>query len=120
MWLTGFQVTYFDLVPEAVARRVRFHRVPWLWTGGVTIGRHIFLRRGYHLSSDLVIAHELVHAGQYAKQGTVGFLRAILNDYLRLRVREGWPHRVARFRMSSERSARHVAGRWAQRKGVGG
>ncbi len=118
MRLTGYQITYFDLVPEQVARRVRFHRVPWLWAGGVTVGRHIFLRRGFELSSDILIAHELVHAHQYARQGTVGFLRAYLTDYLRLTVVDGWPHRVAYFRMSAERSARSEARKWAARRGV--
>ena len=118
MRLTGYQRTYFDLIPEDVARRVRIHRVPFLWAGGVTVGRRIFLRRGFELSSDRLIAHELVHAHQYARQGTPRFLRAYLKDYLRLRIREGWPHRVAYVRMSAERSARHRTRLWMDAKGI--
>ena len=52
------------------------HRLPgFMPMGGVTIGRHIFLKAGH---SQVILEHELVHVRQYARWGIWGFLRRYL------------------------------------------
>lgn len=60
--------------------KVRLHfRSPLLlffpsWVTGVTVGRHIFFRRGRETVSPQTLRHELIHVCQYAELGLWGFL----------------------------------------------
>ncbi len=46
---------------------------PWFPAAGITIGRHVFLKKELQ-GNQLLLAHELVHVGQMAKTGTLWFL----------------------------------------------
>lgn len=48
----------------------------------VTLGRHIFVRRGVN-PSDVLLRHEAVHVAQAAELGLVRFLGLYLTDWLR-------------------------------------
>lgn len=60
--------------------KVRLHfRSPLLllfprWVSGVTLGRHVFFRRGAKSVSPETIRHELIHVCQYLEHGFWGFL----------------------------------------------
>ncbi len=111
--LSRAEVEWSDLVPAPVARRARLHRVRVLPPGaqGMTVGRHVLLGRG-HEDRPVLVAHELVHARQYAERGLVPFLARYLTDYLRnlLRLRS---HRQAYLAIPAEVEARAEAKRWA-------
>jgi hypothetical protein len=110
--LTTAELARYDHVPRGVAERVRLYTVPLLSPGahGMTVGRRILLLKG-HTDRELLIAHELVHARQYAEQGRVRFLARYLRDYLRnlWRLRR---HRAAYLAIPAEEEARSEARAW--------
>lgn len=75
MWL-------FDGVPHNIVMRARFLKIPFLWVGGVTFGRFIFLKKGLDDSNSRLIAHELVHSQQFDEFGIFGFLSRYIQNYL--------------------------------------
>lgn len=105
----------YDHVARPVAERARLHRVPALAPGssGMTVGRHVLLRRGHEDRAPL-IAHELVHAQQYALRGTGRFLTTYLRDYAAnlARLRR---HRPAYLAIPAEEEARALTDRWSER-----
>jgi hypothetical protein len=77
-----------------------------------TVGRFVFVRRGYE-TSEYLIAHELVHVGQYRERGLLGFLVPYLSRYVVLRL-DGWPHLAAYRRLPEE-----VEADWQARLALG-
>lgn len=72
-------------------------RGSWLITtilkiNGITIGRHIFIQPQFTWRDSQnrlcapkdLIAHELTHSVQYARQGFFGFLKSYLGDFWKL------------------------------------
>ena len=113
-WLTRTEVEDYDHIPRAVAVRARLHRVRVLPPGssGMTLGRQVLLRRG-HEGDRKLVAHELVHAAQYADRGRARFLTRYLADYARnlIRLRN---HRQAYLAIPAEVDARAGAADWLQ------
>ena len=117
--LTAQEVAGYDLVPAEIARRARVQRVPVLapGTSGMTLGRLILLRCDDDRSGQCtLVAHELVHAGQYAELGVLRFLGRYLGEYAsnRMRLRN---HKQAYASISFEVEARTAAACWAARRG---
>ena len=88
--LTPTELDAYDVLPRALATRVRIQRVPFLAPGssGMTIGRIVFLRSdGVYDGSRTIIAHELVHVRQYYQLGVLRFLARYVADYGRALAR---------------------------------
>ncbi len=112
--LTAQEIARYDLVPPDVSRRARVQKVPLLAPGahGMTVGRLILmLRDDDQTGRRVLLAHELVHVGQYAELGVVGFWSRYLGEYFanlwRLRS-----HRQAYLAISFEAEARAAAEHW--------
>lgn len=118
--LTDAEWQAYDHIPPAVAARVRIARVPVLAprADGMTIGRFVLLRRdepGQRTGERELLAHELVHAVQYADLGTARFLRRYVAAYLRNR-RHLHGHRAAYLAIPYEEEARAAAAAWAENR----
>lgn len=116
--LTDAEWRAYDHIPPSVAARVRIVRVPVLANGadGMTLGRFVLLRRddpGHRSGERELLAHELVHAVQYADLGMPRFLWRYVTAYLgnRRRLRR---HRDAYLAIPFEEEARAQAARWAE------
>ena len=82
----------------------------------MTIGTFVFLRRDDdHSGNRQLIAHELVHVGQYAELGLIGFLSRYGRDYLRGLARHRH-HREAYLAIPAEVEARKQAASWAEQR----
>ena len=117
--LTAQEVAGYDLVPAEIVRRARVQRVPVLapGTGGMTVGRLILVRRDDDRSGQCtLLAHELVHAVQYAQLGVPRFLWRYLGEYASnlMRLRN---HKQAYASISFEVEAYTAAACWAARRG---
>ena len=116
--LTAAELDAYDVLPRALATRVRIQRVPFLAPGsnGMTIGRFVFLRNdGIYDGSREIIAHELVHVRQYYELGLVPFLARYLTHYMRalLRLKR---HRAAYLAIPFEARAYAEADEWLARR----
>jgi hypothetical protein len=116
--LTDAEWRAYDHIPPSVAAQVRVLRVPVLAPGadGMTLGRFVLLRRdepGQRTGERELLAHELVHAAQYAELGMPRFLWRYVTAYLRNRRRLGG-HREAYLAIPFEEDARAQAARWAE------
>ncbi len=116
--LTDAELRAYDHIPPAVAARVRIVRVPVLANGadGMTLGRFVLLRRDdpeQRGGERELLAHELVHAVQYAELGMPRFLWRYVTAYLRNRRRLR-RHRDAYLAIPFEEEARAQAARWAE------
>jgi hypothetical protein len=119
--LTAAELDAYDVLPRALATRVRIQRVPFLAPGsnGMTIGRFVFLRNdGSYDGSRKIIAHELVHVRQYYELGLLRFLARYVRDYARglLRLKR---HRAAYLAIPFEQHAYDEAERWLARRQSG-
>lgn len=106
---------YRDLLDPALAERVRVQQVPFLPPGaaGMTIGRLVLVTRDDdRTGARKLLAHELVHVGQFHEHGFVGFLWRYLIDYGRGLWRHR-RHRAAYLDIPFEREARTLAKRWS-------
>jgi hypothetical protein len=112
--LTEEEIERYDHVARSVTERVRLHSVRLLPRGssGMTLGRHVLLRKGEE-ERKVLVAHELVHAQQFALRGVTRFLRTYLRDYSSNLTRLK-RHKVAYRAIPAESEARELAGRWAQ------
>ena len=112
--LTDEEIERYDHIARSVAERVRIHSVRILPRGssGMTLGRHVLLRRGEE-DRKVLIAHELVHAQQFSLRGGPRFLRRYLRDYASALTRLK-RHKPAYRAIPAEAEARELAGRWAQ------
>jgi hypothetical protein len=116
--LTDAEWRAYDHIPPSVAARVRVLRVPVLAPGadGMTLGRLVLLRRdepAQRTGERELLAHELVHAVQYAELGVPRFLWRYVRSYLRNRRRLRG-HREAYLAIPFEEEARVQAARWAE------
>jgi hypothetical protein len=116
--LTPTEIESYDVLPRALAARVRIQRVPFLAPGanGMTIGRFVFLRNdGQFDGSRKLIAHELVHVRQYYELGLLRFLARYLRHYVRglLRLKR---HRAAYLAIPFEQWAYAEADEWLARR----
>jgi hypothetical protein len=116
--LTEAELDAYDVLPRALATRVRIQRFPFLAPGanGMTFGRFVLLRNdGIYDGSRKLIAHELVHVRQYYELGFLRFLVRYLRDYLRGlgRLRR---HRAAYLAISFEQRAYEEADEWLARR----
>ncbi len=114
--LSADELEQYDHVPLAIAEGVRVHTVRVLAPGaaGMAIGRHILVRKDDTTGRSALIAHELVHAQQWADEGVVGFLGRYLNDYVR-GLRKYRSHRSAYLDIGHERAARTKTEIWRHR-----
>ena len=122
--LSPVEVASYDHVPASVAGRVRVVRVPVLPPGadGMTLGRVILLRRDAmadRTGRRTLLAHELVHARQWAELGVARFLwRYLLAYAANLRRLRG--HQAAYLAIPLEAEAREGADWWERaRAGCG-
>ncbi len=122
--LSPVELASYDHVPPSVTGRVRVLRVPVLPPGadGMTLGRVILLRRDAmadRTGRRALLAHELVHARQWAELGVARFLwrylRAYLSNLRRLRR-----HQAAYLAIPLEVEARDGAERWERASAGGG
>ena len=121
--LTDAEWRAYDHVPPAVAARARVIRVPILFAGadGMTLDRFVLLRRddpGDRTGERELLAHELVHAVQWAELGVARFLWRYATAYLRNRRRLGG-HRDAYLAIPFEEEARAAAAGWAAARAEG-
>ncbi len=79
---------------------------------GLTLGRFVFIRKG-HETSRYLLAHELVHVGQYRRRGVPGFLGRYVGRYLLLRL-DGFGHDAAYRRLPEE-----IEADWTARRSLG-
>lgn len=116
--LTAAELDAYDVVPRALATRVRIQRVPFLAPGsnGMTIGRVVFLRNdGVYDGSRKIIAHELVHVRQYYELGLLRFLARYLSGYARALWKHR-RHRAAYYAIPFEEQAYAEADAWLARR----
>jgi hypothetical protein len=116
--LTPAELDAYDVLPRALATRVRIQRVPFLAPGssGMTIGRFVFLRNdGLLDGSRKIIAHELVHVRQYYELGLLRFFARYLKGYLRA-LAHLRRHRAAYFAIPFEQQAYAEAAEWLARR----
>lgn len=94
--LNDAEISSYDVVAPAVARRVRVYRVPLIPGGyaGMTLGRHVLLARDVAADGNsALMAHELVHARQWHDLGAIGFSARYLGSFGRNLARERrWQH----------------------------
>ncbi len=115
--LSSVELAAYDHVPAEVAKRVRIVRVPVLAPGaaGMTLGRLILVRRddpADRTGRRELLAHELVHARQWADLGAASFLWRYLRSYVAnlWRLRR---HHAAYLAIPLEEEARAEAAQWA-------
>ena len=116
--LTSAELDAYDVLPRALATRVRIQRVPFLAPGssGMTIGRVVLLRNdGVYDGSRKIIAHELVHVRQYYELGLLRFLSRYVKCYVRALWRHR-RHRVAYRAIPFEVQAYAEADEWSARR----
>ncbi len=106
----------FDHVPGPIVERARIVPVPVLppAVGAMTLGPLVLLRRDRRDDATL-LAHELVHARQWAEYGAVGFLVRYLSAYVAGLVRHR-SHRLAYRAIPFEVEARRETAAWLARQ----
>jgi hypothetical protein len=113
--LDADEITTFDHIADPVLERVRLVRTNLLppAADGMTIGRFVLLRgdRIDHRASTL-LAHELVHARQFAEMGAFRFFSAYLGAYVK-NLRATKSHRQSYLDIPLEQEARREAAQWA-------
>lgn len=118
--LTDEEFRAYDHVPAPVTARVKVLRVPFLFGGadGMTLDRFVLLvddDPSDRTGARRLLAHELVHAAQWAELGVGRFAWRYVLAYLRNRRRLGG-HRPAYLAIPYEIEARESAARWAERR----
>lgn len=122
--LLPVELASYDHVPPVVARRVVVVRVPVLppAAAAMTLGRFVLvLRDGMadRTGRRRLLAHELVHARQWAELGVARFLWRYLRGYVtHLRVHRS--HHPAYLAIPLEVEARAGADEWARRRTASG
>ena len=82
--LTSQEIASYDMIPNELASRVKVIRVPFLLGRyqGMVFGRRVFLRKNVPADGEsLLMAHELVHVGQWSDLGVVGFSTRYLTQF---------------------------------------
>jgi hypothetical protein len=116
--LTDAELRAYDHVPRAVAARVRVLRVPVLAAGadGMTLDRFVLVLRDDpedRTGGRELLAHELVHAAQWAELGLVRFAWRYVTAYAR-NLRRLRSHEQAYLAIPFEQEARAAADAWAR------
>ncbi len=116
--LESDEIDTFSHIPSGVLGRVRLVRTNLLppAADGMTVGRFVFLRGDRILDQgSTLLAHELVHARQFAELGPVKFLIVYLGSYFSnlFRLRN---HREAYLAIPLEIEARREAAEWAKER----
>ena len=116
--LSQAELDSYDVISRPLAETVRVFDVPFVPGGysGITIGRFIFLAKAIPADgASTLMAHELVHVGQYAEIGTFRYiyryLKSFFPDLYRMR---NWNQ--AYRAIPSEVEAREVTGLWQRRR----
>jgi hypothetical protein len=113
--LDADEITTFDHIADPVLERVRLIRANLLppAADGMTIGRFVLLR-GDRIDQGVsgLLAHELVHARQFAEMGAIRFFSAYLGAYIK-NLRATKNHRQAYLDIPLEQEARREAEQWA-------
>ena len=120
--LEGPELTSYNVLDTALAKRVRIVTVPVLPRGasGMTIGRWIFLKDdGDHGGGRELMAHELVHVRQYAEFGYLRFSVRYLRHYA-LGLLRHRHHRDAHLSIPAEVEALADARAWRVRNARSG
>lgn len=121
--LLPVELASYDHVPPAIAGRVVVVRVPVLPPGaaGMTLGRFVLVRRDSmadRTGRRRLLAHELVHARQWAELGVARFLWRYLRGYAaQLRLLRS--HAPAYLAIPLEVEARAGADGWARTRLAG-
>lgn len=116
--LSKAELDSYDVIDRSLAETVRVFDVPLVPGGyaGITVGRFIFLAKAVPADgASTLMAHELVHVGQYAKIGVPRYISAYLKSFFpglfRLR---NWNE--AYRAIPTEVEARNVSGDWHRRR----
>lgn len=119
--LTEREIECYDLVAPSLARRVRVYGIPFIPGGyaGITLGRNILLTTDVDADgSSALMAHELVHVGQWSDRGMLAFSRWYLSSFARNLVRhKRWT--AAYLNIEAEIEARSETTRWLHRRAAG-
>ena len=115
--LSAVELAAYDHVPPEVAARVRVQRAPVPAPGadGMTLGRLILVRRddpADRTGRRSLLAHELVHARQWAELGGARFLWRYVGSYAG-NLRRLRRHQDAYLAIPLEVEARAEAADWA-------
>jgi Domain of unknown function (DUF4157) len=112
--LNETEIAAYDVLPRALAERVRVIKVPALAPGssGMTIGRFVFVTADETRDGTRrLLAHELVHVRQWHELGVRRFLMTYLSSYARQLVRLR-SHRKAYRAITLEVEAYDLADAW--------
>lgn len=116
--LSDMELDSYDVIDRALAETVRIVNVPFVPGGyaGITFGRFIFLANPIPADgTSTLLAHELVHVGQYSEIGMpryiYAYLKSFFPDLFRMR---NWnqAYRAIPF----EEEARAHTGLWQRRR----
>lgn len=113
--LTEAELAAYDVLPRALAERVRVQKVPFLapGTSGMTLGRWVLVTTDAdQQGTRKLLAHELVHVRQWHELGAFRFLVRYLASYARQLARHR-SHRRAYRAITFEAAAYDEADAWA-------
>ncbi len=115
--LNRAELIAYDVIPEQLARKVRVVAIPGLpgRYAAITLGKMIFVARDIAQDgTSELLAHELVHVGQWTNDGIVRFVRNYLSHFATgLREHRSW-HEAYRS-ILAEVEARSEASDWCKR-----
>ena len=115
--LNRAELIAYDVIPEQLARKVRVVSIPGLpgRYAAITLGKMIFVARDIAQDgTSELLAHELVHVGQWTNDGIIVFIRKYLSHFASgLRQHRSW-HEAYRG-ILAEVEARSEASDWCER-----
>ena len=116
--LSQAELDSYDMIDRSLAETVRVFDVPFVPGGyaGITVGRFIFLAKAIPADgASTLMAHELVHVGQYAEIGVPRYIYTYLKSFFPglFRMRN-WNQ--AYRAIPSEIEARNLSGEWQRRR----
>ncbi len=115
--LSAAELVAYDVIPEQLARRVRVLSIPALpgRYAAITLGKLIFVARDIaEDGTSELLAHELVHVGQWTNDGVIRFIGKYLSHFASgLRQHRSW-HQAYRG-ILAEVEARSEASAWCKR-----
>lgn len=118
--LSEAELDSYDLIDRSLAQTVRIVNVPYVPGGyaGITFGRFVYLAKPIPPDgTSALLAHELVHVGQYQELGIARYIYEYLKSFFRDLIRmRNWNE--AYLAIPSEVDARIKTGRW-QRQRIG-
>ncbi len=116
--LNDAEIEAYDVVSPELARRVRVYNIPFIPGGyaGMTLGHNVLL--AIEVSDDgnsALMAHELVHARQWADLGLLGFSKRYASSFAKnLAKHKRW--KPAYRDIDAEVEARNETTDWLRRK----